>query len=127
MNDAILKEISFAEHRWLDHVPDSGHGTREALKTILTTLAAFIVAIGAFVWLLNLCRANDLSLWWAGVPYIALYAVSLWRECVLAIPFLLMLAGPVHADGAVSAVVGFVVEAMQDPDNTSYGDDDDGD
>jgi len=126
MNDALLAEISFAEHRWLDHAHDSGE-IRDALKTVLTALAAFIVAIGTFVWLLNLCRASDFSLWWAGVPYIALYAVSLWRECVLAIPFLLMLSGPVHADGAVSAVVGFVVEAMQDPDNTSYGDDDDGD
>ena len=42
---------------------------------------------------------------------------------------LLALPVPAHAEGAVSAAIGFVVSAMQptysSPDNTSYGDDDD--
>jgi len=76
MTHPILTEIRFSELRHLDTpANDPRRGTiLGALKVAFLIFAAIVAAFGIFYELVMLSLALDISAWWAGALYLALYA-----------------------------------------------------
>jgi hypothetical protein len=73
----LLKQIDFRDLRHID-TPRAGE-LPEAIKTVLLIAAIFGAGYLAFYFLLMACMALNISPWWAGVVFSAVYFWRLWK------------------------------------------------
>lgn len=81
MTHPALKEILFAEHRHLDRQQHQVPGEFiTGLKSVALVVGIIAVCFAVFYGLVILCLALDISAWWAGAFYVALYALWLCKH-----------------------------------------------
>jgi hypothetical protein len=75
----ILKQLFFADFRHLDAPAARVGELREAFRAVLPISAIFAAGYLAFYGLLMLCLALNISTWWAGAVFAAVYLGWLWK------------------------------------------------